>query len=349
MKISANDLILLNSLPDFGYKKLSDSDNGIARPLENDILRAKAAFNLQKELDLIKKEHVKIITIFDKEYPDTLKNISSPPIVLYVKGNIENITKNSLAVVGSRSCTQYGIRMTKRICAVLAKLGITICSGLARGIDTVAHKQALAQGAKTIAVLGSGLNNIYPPENRKLSDEIQLNGALISEFPMDTPPLKENFPRRNRIISGLSKGVLVVEAPEKSGALITADFALKQGKDVFAVCANADSDTSLGCNNLIKQGAKLTLDASDIIEELFPELLRDFSAKDKKELEKEHLLSNISEEDKVIYKALSDTPVTIDSLIEGLSLNSQKACLSLLNLEMTGLVKQLPGKLYVRV
>ncbi len=359
------DLLALNSIPGFGYKKLqillgkfgntanivNSFKKGTVPSFADKDTKAKlgqSPFNIEEEIELINKQKIDIVTIFDKKYPDNLKQIHSPPIVLYIKGQIEDIDKNTVAVVGSRNCTYYGKNMTRRICSSLAKLNITVVSGMARGIDTAAHKETLAAGGKTVAVLGSGLNRIYPSENRKLSEEIAQNGALISEFPMNTPPLKENFPRRNRIISGLSKGVVVVEAPERSGALITADFALEQGKEVFAIPGAANSDNSKGCNNLIKQGAKLACDAFDIIEELFPKILDSHTAKEQCDIEKKLVLVNIPADNKKLYELLSDEPIDINSLIDELNLSSQEVSSRLLHLELAGLVKQLPGKLYVR-
>jgi DNA processing protein len=228
--------------------------------------------NLKKELDLAEKLKVKIITIHDKEYPGNLKSIYDPPLCLYVKGELLESDMLSLAVVGSRRASFYGLSCAEKFSYALANLGVTIVSGLARGVDTQTHKGALKARGRTIAVLGSGLNCIYPCENKKLAEEIALSAAVISEFPLNAKPLAQNFPRRNRVISGLSQGVIVVEAAKNSGALITADFALEQGRDVFAIPGKVDSATSFGTNQLIKQGAKLVDSIEDIIEELKPKL-----------------------------------------------------------------------------
>ncbi len=351
MKILTEDLLLLNSISGFGYKKLKElfdkfgEDTSAAVSSYNP-----SAFNIKNindELKLIKEKGVSVITTFDTQYPAALKEISSPPIVLYVKGGLSSICAETVAIVGARNCTYYGRKMAKDLSSMFSKLGVTIVSGMARGIDTVAHKEAIEAGGKTIAVLGSGLNCIYPPENEKLAEQIALNGALISEFAMNTPPLKENFPRRNRVISGLSRGTVVVEASLKSGALITADFALEQGRDVFAVPANADAASFKGCNNLIRQGAKITCSASDVIEELFPELLKDANDTDCNPEDKIKTL-NIAVEDKRVYLLLKNEPVDLDSLIEEAGLNSQTVLSSLLQLELAGLARQLPGKLFVR-
>lgn len=225
---------------------------------------------MDRELALIKKQGIDILTLEGPGYPQNLKNIPGKPIVLYVKGELKQEDNFSIAVVGSRRASFYGLSCAQKFAADLSAEGLTIVSGMARGIDTYAHRGALAKKGRTIAVIGSGFNHIYPPENNELAEEIFKNGAVVSEFPMDMRPLAQNFPRRNRIISGLSLGVLVVEAAQNSGALITADFALEQGRDVFALPGKIDSRTSWGANELIKDGAKLVSTAGDIMEELNP-------------------------------------------------------------------------------
>lgn len=227
---------------------------------------------LEKELTLIEKNRIKVIDIFQTEYPALLKEIARPPLVLYVKGEPAVLSQYALAVVGTRIPTTYGLKMAEDFGAQLAGLGIVVVSGLARGIDTAAHKGALQQG-KTVAVLGSGLLDVYPRENIKLAGEIVENGALISEFPLMTSPAKDNFPRRNRIVSGLCRGVLVVEAAQRSGALITAHLAAEQNREVFALPGKADSSLSRGTHQLIKEGAKLVECLDDILEELNIEIL----------------------------------------------------------------------------
>lgn len=224
--------------------------------------------NLKKELELAKKLKVRILTVNDDNYPQNLKNIFDPPICLYVKGDILPQDEISLGIVGSRRASFYGLQVAEKFAYSLAQLKFTIVSGLARGVDTSAHKGALKAKGRTLAILGSGLNCIYPEENFKLAEEISHAGAVISEFPLNFGPQPRNFPRRNRVISGLSMGVIVVEAAKNSGALITADFALEQGREVFAVPGKVDSATSFGTNQLIKQGAKLTDSVEDILEEL---------------------------------------------------------------------------------
>jgi len=228
--------------------------------------------SFSQELELIDKHKITILIIQDDEYPSILKQISDPPIVLYIRGQYLEADKLALAVVGSRKSSEYGLKTAKAISLDLAKKGIVIVSGLARGIDTQAHQGALLAKGRTLAVLGSGLLKIYPAENATLYNEIVASGAVISEFPLNCPPYRYNFPRRNRIISGLSLGVVVIEARQKSGSLITANMALEQGRDVFAIPHRVGFFTSSGTNDLIKQGAVLVQGAKDIIDELNPEI-----------------------------------------------------------------------------
>ncbi|OGX24347.1 MAG: DNA protecting protein DprA [Omnitrophica WOR_2 bacterium RIFCSPHIGHO2_02_FULL_45_21] len=332
--------------------------------------------NLKKELDLVKKLKVRIITLEDKEYPQNLKNIYDPPICLYLKGKLKEEDVLSLAIVGSRRASFYGASCAEKFAYELAGLGVTIISGLARGIDTQAHKGALKATGRTIAVLGSGLSCIYPPENKGLSEEIAERGALLSEFPLNTKPLAQNFPRRNRVISGLSQAVLVVEAARNSGALITADFALEQGRDVFAIPGKVDSATSLGTNRLIKQGAKLVDNVEDILEELKPKL-EEFTKvqilahsleriADRKAglhakrssvsaqkvapiYDKQYVPiceNELSDDERLVYNFLNDKPRYADELIEELKLPSAKVLSILSKLEMRKIVIQRPGKLF---
>ena len=224
---------------------------------------------LEKELKGIKSKDIKVIDSFDNDYPQMLRQISHPPLVLYVRGDKEALNKSLFAIVGTRVPTTYGISMAEEFSSKLAELGFVIVSGLARGIDTAAHKGAIKNG-QTIAVLGSGLLNIYPRENTSLADKISEQGTVISEFPLGTGPRREHFPRRNRIVSGLSCGVLIVEAAARSGALITAHLALEQNREVFALAGRVDSAVSKGAHILIKEGAKLVDSIEDILEEISP-------------------------------------------------------------------------------
>lgn len=231
------------------------------------ILSMRTSAILDQELELIAKENIDCLDIFDQDYPSLLKEIGNPPVVLYLNGDRKVLGKFLLAIVGSRKPTSYGISIAGDFSDKLSKRGIAIVSGLARGIDTIVHQKAI-KGGETIAVLGSGLLNIYPRENKRLAQEITHSGAVISEFPLLTSPSKENFPRRNRIISGISRGVVVVEATSRSGALITARSACEQNREVFAIPGSINSSLSKGTHILIKEGAKLVDCLEDILEEL---------------------------------------------------------------------------------
>ena len=243
---------------------------GIGAIIAKHIVDVRNSDRVGKELEDVEKAGVSLIPFYSPQYPETMKGIPDYPIILYVKGTITDADCLAIAIVGTRYPTTYGRYCAERFAFELAELGITVVSGLAKGIDTFVHTAALnAKDGRTIAVLGSGLNRIYPPENEKLSHRICESGAVISEFGINTLPDAVNFPRRNRIISGLSLGTVVVEAGEKSGALITADFAVSHhGKDVFAIPGNIDSAESEGCNKLIKEGAKMATSVEDILEEI---------------------------------------------------------------------------------
>ncbi|MFC1806792.1 DNA-processing protein DprA [Candidatus Omnitrophota bacterium] len=360
MNIDKRDLILLNMTQVIGFKKLKAlldefktteaifsapikrlaAVEGIGLAIAKSIKCAKSKFNVDKEIDLAQRLGVDIRTIFDNRYPVLLKGIFSPPIVLYIKGDFTDTDIFSIGIVGARACTQYGRRMAKEVAGELSDHDITVVSGMARGIDTAAHKGCLSAGGRTIAVLGNGLASVYPPENKNLADLIANNGALVSEFPMKTPPHKRNFPQRNRVISGLSKAIVVVEAAKKSGALITADLAIDQGKEVFAIPGPCGSLASEGTNNLIRDGARLIGNASELIEEL------GVLSKSKLSKNNEVGFSNTFEES--IYGLLSDEPHDEDDIVESISLSAKGLKKALLDMEMKGLVKQLPGRLYVR-
>ena len=222
----------------------------------------------EEELFFLDENDIKAISIRDKNYPEGLKDIYDPPPVLYVKGRLLEEDPFPVAIVGSRKCSLYGLRQAEKLAYSLSSNGVTIVSGLARGIDSAAHRGALKAGGRTIAVIGSGFKNPYPPGCERFEEEIASNGAVITEFPSYVKPVRGNFPRRNRIISGLSKGVVVVEAARRSGALITADFALEEGREVFAVPGPVDSSSSRGANSLIQAGAKLVTCAEDVLEEI---------------------------------------------------------------------------------
>ncbi|HJJ04297.1 MAG TPA: DNA-processing protein DprA [Clostridiaceae bacterium] len=258
--------------PDVIYnlsKKELMSNDRIGEKIADIILSKKYRIDLEKYISYMNKENINIITIMDKEYPKKLKKIEDCPMYLYTKGNIELLNKKSIAIVGSRNCTSYGKEVAQIMAKQLVSNNIIVVSGLAKGIDTFSHLGAINYYSSTIAVLGCGIDRIYPNENRRLAQNIlQKNGLIISEYVMGTKPERLNFPARNRIISGISDGVLVVEATNKSGALITVDFAIEQGKDVFAIPGNINSIFSNGTNQILKEGAKLTNNVMDILEEL---------------------------------------------------------------------------------
>lgn len=302
--------------------------------------------DLGKELTLAKKHNLKIITFEDGDYPVSLKNIPGAPIVLYIKGKLKDEDRLAIGIVGSRRASFYGLTSAQKFASKLSQKGFTIVSGMARGIDTYAHKGAIEAQGRTIAVMGSGFNHIYPKENKELVEDIARNGAVISEFPIDMLPLKQNFPRRNRIISGLSLGLLVVEAAKNSGALITADFALEQGRDVFALPGKVDSSTSFGTNGLIKQGAKLVSCVEDIIEEFEIPIARFLRKETKTKNETKSKLDN--EEDIALLNCISKDAIQLDELVEKTNLDISKVSDILLRLQLKKMIRQLPGKHFVR-
>jgi DNA processing protein len=298
--------------------------------------------DLTKELQDAAKLGLKIMTVTGADYPENLKNIPGSPIVLYVKGDIRQEDNLAIGIVGSRQASLYGLSAAGKFASELAAAGFTIVSGMARGIDTASHRAALRAGGRTLAVMGSGFRHIYPEENKELAEEISCSGAVISEFPLNEAPLKENFPRRNRVISGLSLGLLVAEAARNSGALITADFALEQGREVFALPGNIDSGSSFGTNALIKQGAKLVTQAEDILE-VFD--LASVPLK-KENPGSRHGLEN-KQEDK-LYELISPNGILLDELIAKADMDIPEISAVLLGLQLKKLVRQLPGKQFVR-
>lgn len=292
-------------------------------------------------IDEIGRCDINAITINDSLYPVDLKNIPDPPVVLYYKGKLESDAV-CVAVVGSRIATPYGLEMARQLSQELAKHGVTIISGMARGIDSKAHSGALEGGGRTVAVLGCGVDIVYPSENISLMNKICQYGAVISEYLPGTPPIPFNFPARNRIISGLSQGVAIVEANEKSGSLITADFALEQGRDVYAVPGNINSMNSTGTNKLIKDGAKIVTNAGDILDEL------KISHGANNNLCRERQLRSVSlgGDERTIAQRLLNGPAHIDIIARDCGISIQLAGSVLVMLELSGFVEQLPGKFY---
>ncbi len=315
---------------------------------------ATAIANWEKDIDLaaelkrIEDFGCHVLTQEDPEYPELLREIYDPPIVLYVKGRLETRDKNSVAIVGSRQATHYGIEVARRFGYQLGYLGVTVVSGGARGIDTAAHLGTLSAKGRTVAVLGTGINIVFPPENRELFERIAGQGAVITQFPFNRPADKQTFPIRNRIVAGMTLGTVVVEAPQSSGALITCNFAIEQGRQVFAVPGRIDSPRSKGCHDLIKNGAKLCECAEDILSEfeyLFPVSNRPSSPNE------QGVMSTVklSEQEQKVFDAVEpgeESP--IDEVIRRSGLPASEVSVALLNLELKRLVKQLPGKFFER-
>lgn len=302
--------------------------------------------DLDREFSLAKKYGLRIISFEDDDYPRNLRQIPGFPIVLYLKGQILEQDNISIGIVGSRRASIYGLHCAEKFAYDLSDKGLTVISGMARGIDTYAHKGALKRGGRTIAVIGSGFSNIYPPENIGLAEEISKNGAVVSEFPLDALPLPQNFPRRNRVISGLSLGLLVVEAARNSGALITADFALEQGREVFALPGKVDSNTSFGTNELIKQGSKLVSCIDDILEELAVPVANNYKLQENRQVANRACVSY--KEDEKILDLITDSAVGLEELIEKTDMNLSQVSSALLRLQLKGLIKQLPGQHFAR-
>ena len=318
---------------------------------EQIVAMGKDSSALQREVACVAREGVTIVTSEDDGYPEALRDIHDPPLVLYVRGTLPR-DRMAVAIVGSRRASLYGKLAAERLSHDLALRGITVVSGLARGIDAAAHRGALTAGGKTVAVLGSGLSRMYPPEHEPLAKQIASQGALISEYPMETPPLAHHFPRRNRIISGLSLGVVIVEAAQRSGALITADCALEQGREVFAVPGPISTATSQGTNALLKQGARLVTSVEDIIEELQLSPLSPEPSSPRLRASSPAPIppqTSLAPNEQQVWQYVDQDAakdletITIES---GLPLPEVSALL--LQLELKRLIQQLPGKRFVR-
>ena len=364
-------LIALNMLPKLGpvrIRRLLDrfgDAEGIFGARENQLTGVDGVGNevariirqwedhvdLQGELDSIKARGLTILTPEDETWPETLRQLPDAPLLLYVWGALQERDRHAIAMVGSRKATHYGRSCTQKFSFQLAHAGFTIISGLARGIDTAAHEGAIAAAGRTVAVLGSGLGQLYPPENMALAERIANgHGAVVSEFPIGTAPDTQTFPQRNRIVAGWCEGLLVVECPARSGALITANFAGEYGKHVFAIPGNIDRPSSEGCNELIRTGAILVTSGSQILDELAELPLgsqtapRLHSDKEDRDRDQPHL----SEEESQVHAQLGREERTIDQIIEATGLSASVVASTLLRLEMKSLAKQLPGSYFVR-
>jgi DNA processing protein len=330
---------------------------GIGNKTAESIVRTRDAFDVDSELALADKLGVWIIHLQDQRYPPALRAIYDPPPVLYVKGTLTRADNLAMAIVGSRRCSHYGTEQANRFSHLLASAGFTIVSGLARGIDSAAHRGALATKGRTIAVQGCGLSNIFPPENQKLFEQITENGAVISELPLSYEPLAENFPARNRIIAGLSMGVLVVEATYRSGALISAQAAMDNNREVMAVPGRIDSPCSLGCHKLLKQGARLIDSIDEIMDALgyVGDGLKTHAEAAATEAEQNAQRTlfdvsrlNLTPDETGILDHLNSEPVHVEELIELTQLPAGKVHSAVISLQLKGLVKQLPGNMIVK-
>lgn len=372
--ISVSDLLVLSQIPGIGGQRLRNLVSHFGNP--TDVLQASAreisgieGFSKRlasvvahfirgealepaqryaaQQLSRINNINGRLLTFWDKQYPDLLKKIYDPPPYLFVRGTIQESDKYALAVVGTRTPSEYGRLMAERFSHDIVSLGIMVVSGLARGVDTIAHKSALQHGGRTYAVIGSGLDVFYPPENRNLCDRIAGYGAVVSEFEMGAKPDAVNFPRRNRLISGLSLGTIVIETDLDGGAMITASTALDQNREVFALPANLGTKRSSGSNTLIKQGkAKLVECMDDILEELSMKLrpmLKSVAGGNHDALPALNLF------ERAVFEALTDGPIHIDAICERAHAGSSDVLVHLLSLEFKNYVKQLPGKMFLKL
>ncbi len=312
--------------------------SGIGRRTVAAICRQRAGVAFQEELDKAESLDIRVITRIDSEYPECLRSIHDPPLALYVRGDLQSGDSTAAAIVGTRRPTYYGREVAERFSFALCKAGVTIVSGLAEGIDTVAHEAALKAKGRTLAVMGSGFMNIYPARNRELCEKISSSGAAISEFPLAKRPDKTTFPMRNRIVSGLCRVVLVVEAGKKSGALITATQALEQGRSVYAVPGRIDSPRSQGTNSLIKDGAGVATKPGDVIDEF--EDLFGVSVNDSAPPQQ----AVLDDSEKLLLGFLDAGPVGVDVLIRDSGLNPGAVSSLLISLEMKRMVRMLPGR-----
>ena len=306
-----------------------------------------ACRRIARELDAIARKRISVRTILDSAYPSHLRTIPDPPPLLYVSGSLEESDQLAVAVVGARRATPAGRMLTERLANELAAAGFTIVSGLARGVDAAAHRGALRAGGRTVAVLGCGLGRTYPAEHERLRHEIEERGAVVSELPLDAPPHSGHFPRRNRIISGLSLGVIVTEAAIDSGSLITARLAAEQGREVFAVPGFVRAETSRGTHALIKEGAALIEEGQDVIDAIAPQL--EPSTRARLVTPRTHAVAeDLGNHERLVYDALSYDPLTVDHLYERTGLPVAAVMASLLSLELQRRVRQLPGQRYLK-
>lgn len=340
----------------YDFCNCSQSDlrkiEGIDAALSAEIIRTREhKSGIEEEFEKLKRkaesEKIGIISLFDEEYPYNLKNIFDAPVILYYKGRLDRSDRFSISIVGTRNPTQYGKYVCEKFTESLSYLEIPVISGFARGIDTIVHRTCIKNNTLTYAVFGCGVDVIYPNDNRKLYDELMKCGASISEFPPGSLPEKVNFPRRNRLISGISLGSLIVESGIKGGSLLTAEFAIDQNREVFALPGYINSKQSEGTNELIKKGqAKLVTCIDDIIMELEnklkPYLKKEMAVKEKK------MVTDLNEKEKKLYDSIEYDPVHIDKINESTGMTVSDCLVNLLALEFKGLIRQLPGKNFVK-
>ena len=307
----------------------------------------------EKELAEVKKAGIRLITWAEAEYPKLLTQIYDPPPLLYVRGNVELLSRHAISIVGTRRPTPYGNQMTERLARDLAERGLVIVSGLARGIDSSAHRGACAAArGGTIGVLGSGIDVIYPKENRKLFEEVEKRGAIVTEFPLGTYPAPENFPMRNRIVAGMALGVIVAQGALYSGSLITSRLAMEFGREVYGVPGNVTEPMSFAPNQLIKQGAKLVTKWEEVVEELPTEVRAELFPMEATTAEERASLfeGSLSPTEKRLFELIRiEEPIHVDELVEKTGLSSSETLAALCEMEMRGVIRQMPGKQFVRV
>jgi DNA processing protein len=324
----------------------------VPAPAAQAIFKKQMFWRAEKELDALRKVGGKLVSWKEPEYPQALLQIYDPPVMLYVRGDTQVLNSPSLSIVGTRRPTVYGSQMAERMGRDLAVRGLTIVSGLARGIDAIAHQGATAVGGRAIGVLGTGIDVCYPKENKKLYEKVLEGGAIVSEFPTGSHPAPENFPVRNRIIAGMPLGVIIVEGRQYSGSLITARLAMEFGREVFGVPGNVTQEVSFAPNLLIKQGAKLVTNAEDVIEELPTPVRAALVKAEAVEAEQRNLLlvDGLSAVQRKLYEFLSaEESRHIDDIVDTSGLNSSEVLATLFDLEMKGIVRQLPGKQFSKV
>jgi len=322
------------------FDELSQSSILLPTIVENIFHFSKDKF-LQDEYNLIQRKGIVALTDADEDFPGSLKSFEDSPVVLYVKGDIKCLDQMSVAIVGSRAASYYGCKSANSFAKAFTRAGVVVVSGLARGIDTAAHLGSLEANGKTVAVIGCGFNHMYPKENLSLMETISRNGAVVSEFACAMPPLKQNFPWRNRIISALGRATVVIEAGEKSGALITADYALAQNKDVFVLPSNIDNETAWGSNRLIQDGARVALNPDDILS-----AIKEDHVPLRPNAQGSMLL--LSDEQLKVYAFIAYQPVQLDELARQSGLNISSLMNIILSLELKRAIRQLPGQYYVR-